>query len=130
MEGMAIAPVLAGPWVRLRMPRVEDAEAMFTGLASDPDVTRYLSWTPHPDVAETRRVITDVFNVGAGPAWLIERRDTGEFVGTCGRLRPRPNTVELGCCGLALEGRLARHAVFPNPGPEPQDGLMYGKAVR
>ncbi len=33
-------------------------------------------------------------------------------------------------CGLALEGRLARHAVFPNPGPGPQDGLMYGKAVR
>ena len=33
-------------------------------------------------------------------------------------------------CGLALEGRLARYAVFPNLGPEPQDCLMYGKAVR
>src|SRR3954468_18384601 len=91
MEGMAIAPVLAGPWVRLRMPRVEDAEAMFTDPTSDPEVARYLSWTPHPNVAETRRVITDVFNVGPGPTWLIERRDTGEFVGTCG---PRPNAVE------------------------------------
>jgi [ribosomal protein S5]-alanine N-acetyltransferase len=115
MEGMAMATVLAGPRVRLRMPRVEDAEAMFTDPTSDPELTRYLSWTPHPNVDSTPE----------------RRRDpTGEFVGTCGWIRPRPNTVELGCCGLALEGRLARHAVFPNPGPGPQDGLMYGKAVR
>jgi [ribosomal protein S5]-alanine N-acetyltransferase len=176
---MANAPVLTGPRVRLRMPRVDDAEAMFTGMASDPEVSRYMSWTPHPDVAETRHVITDVFNVGADPTWLIEMCDTGEFVGTCGWIRPRPNTVELGygmgrrwwrqgimsevvevlveearrdptvyrvtayChvdnagsagvlrrCGLTLEGRLARYAVFPNLGPEPQDCLMYGKAVR
>jgi RimJ/RimL family protein N-acetyltransferase len=33
-------------------------------------------------------------------------------------------------CGLTLEGRLARYAVFPNLGPEPQDCLMYGRAVR
>ena len=176
---MANPPVLTGPRVRLRMPRVEDAEAMFTGMASDPEVSRYMSWTPHPDVAETRHVITDVFNVGADPTWLIEWRDTGEFVGTCGWIRPRPNTVEWGTawvadgggreswrrwsmcwsrrlgrdptvyrvtaychvdnvgsagvlrrCGLTLEGRLARYAVFPNLGPEPQDCLMYGKAVR
>ena len=173
------AAVLTGPRVRLRTPRVEDAEAMFTGLSSDPQVTRYLSWTPHPNVGETRRVITDVFDIGADSTWLIEWRDTGEFVGTCGWIRPRPNTVELGYCmgrrwwrqgimsevaevlveearrdptvyrvtaychvdnagsagvlrrcGLTLEGRLARYAVFPNLGPEPQDCLMYGKAVR
>ncbi|HEX7826046.1 MAG TPA: GNAT family protein, partial [Mycobacterium sp.] len=33
-------------------------------------------------------------------------------------------------CGLTLEGRLVRYAVFPNLGPEPQDCLMFGKAVR
>jgi ribosomal-protein-alanine N-acetyltransferase len=32
--------------------------------------------------------------------------------------------------GLALEGRLVRHTVFPNLSPEPQDCLMYGKALR
>jgi [ribosomal protein S5]-alanine N-acetyltransferase len=154
---MANPPVLTGPRVRLR----------------------YLSWTPHPNVAETLHVISDVFNVGADPTWLIEMRDTGEVVGTCGWIRSRPSTVELGYClsrrwwrqgimsevaevlveearrdptvyrvtaychvdnagsagvlrrcGLALEGRLARYAVFPNLGPEPQDCLMYGKAVR
>jgi RimJ/RimL family protein N-acetyltransferase len=32
--------------------------------------------------------------------------------------------------GLALEGRLARYAVFPNVGPDPQDCLLFGKAVK
>lgn len=32
--------------------------------------------------------------------------------------------------GLVLEGRLARHAVYPNLGPEPRDSLLYAKALR
>jgi RimJ/RimL family protein N-acetyltransferase len=180
---MAYHPVrpvtLKGERTTLRAPHVDDAEAMYDGMASDPDVTRYLSWTPHRGVDETRRVITSLFNSDADPTWLIETRDTGEFVGTCGWRRPAPHTVELGYClgrrwwrqgimsevakllidearrdrtvyrvsaychvdnagsaavlrrcGLALEGRLARYAVFPNLGPEPQDCLMFGKAVR
>jgi RimJ/RimL family protein N-acetyltransferase len=172
-------PILTGPRVALRAPHIDDADAMFAELSSDPAVTRYLSWSPHPDVRETRRVISELFNVGYDPTWLIEWRDTGEFAGTCGWVRPRPHIAELGywlgrrwwrqgimsevaqmlidearrdptvyrisayChvdnagsagvlrhCGLTLEGRLARYAVFPNLGPEPQDCLMFGKAVR
>jgi ribosomal-protein-alanine N-acetyltransferase len=172
-------PTLTGARTRLRAPHVDDADAMFDGLASDPEVTRYLSWIPHRGVDETRRVITKLFNVGDDPVWLIETRDTGEFVGSCGWIRPTPHTVELGYClgrrwwrqgimsevvqvlidearrdptvyrvsaychvdnagsagvlrhcGLTLEGRLARYAVFPNLGPEPQDCLMFGKAVQ
>jgi RimJ/RimL family protein N-acetyltransferase len=175
-----VRPVtLTGRRVTLRAPRIDDAEEMFAGLTSDPEVTRYLTWKPHPDVAETRRVITELFNVGDDPTWLIESTDTGELLGTCGWLRPRPNTVELGYClrrrwwgqgimsdvvqvlvdearrdphvyrvsaychvdnagsagvlrhcGLTLEGRLARYAVFPNLGPEPRDCFLFAKAVR
>jgi RimJ/RimL family protein N-acetyltransferase len=32
--------------------------------------------------------------------------------------------------GFLLEGRLIRHAVYPNLGPEPRDSLMYAKALR
>ena len=56
--------VLTGDRVTLRRPRVDDAEELFAAVASDPEVTRYVTWTPHPDVAETRRVITELFNVG------------------------------------------------------------------
>ena len=176
---MGDVEVLTGARVRLRHPVVDDAEAIFAELSSDPGVTRYMSWTTHRDVDETRDVITDLFNVGDEPTWLIERRDTDELVGTCGWSRPQPHSVDFGyclcrkwwrqglgsevagmlveaamrnpavyrvsaCChvdnagsagvlrrcGLSLEGRLARYLVFPNLAAEPQDCLLFAKAVR
>lgn len=176
---MADPAVLIGPRVTLRAPRAEDADILFERIASDPDVTRYLSWSPHPDVAETRRVITEVFNIADERTWVIELRDGGGPIGTCGTRRPKSYSVELGYClgrnwwrqgfmsevlplllddahrdpavyrvyaychvdnvgsarvlergGLALEGRLARYGMFPNISPEPQDCLLYGKALR
>ena len=61
---MAEVKVLTGDRVTLRAPRLADAEELFASVASDPEVTRYMSWTPHPDVDEMRRVITELFNVG------------------------------------------------------------------
>ncbi len=81
---MADVKDLTGERVTLRAPRLDDAEELFASVASDPEVTRYMSWTPHPDVAETRRVITELFNEGEERTWLIELRDTGEIIGTCG----------------------------------------------
>jgi [ribosomal protein S5]-alanine N-acetyltransferase len=171
--------VLTGPRVTLRPPALDDADLLFERIASDPEVTRYLSWTPHPNVAETRRVITELFNVGDETTWLIELRDGTGPVGLCGWRRPQPHIVELGYClgrpwwrqgimseavqllldkakrdptayrvtahchvdntgsaavlersGLTLEGRLARYAVLPNVSDEPQDCLLFGKALR
>jgi len=172
-------PVLTGPRVTLRAPTIDDAELLFERVASDPEVTRYLSWSPHPNVAETRRVITEFFNVGGETTWLIELRDGTGAVGLCGWRRHPPHTVELGYClgrqwwrkgimsevlqllidkakadphvyrvtahchvdntgsaavlersGLAFEGRMARYAVLPNISTEPQDCLLFGKALR
>lgn len=174
---MTDVELLTGARVRLRRPVVADAEALFAEVTSDPEVTRYLSWAPHPDVAETRRVITDFFNVGDETTWLIDL--AGVPVGLCGYRRATPHARELGyvlgrrwwgrgliseavvllvdavrrepdvyrvcayChvdnlasaavlrrCGLDFEGRLARFAVFPNLGPEPQDCFQFAKAVR
>ena len=93
---MPAAEILTGPRVRLRPPVVDDAEALFARIASDPEVTRYLAWRPHPDVAETRRVITTLFNTGDDQTWLIEV--AGEVVGLCGRRRPQPHIVDVGYC--------------------------------
>ena len=171
--------VLAGARILLRRPRLEDAEALFARIASDPQVTEYLSWPPHRDVTETRRVISELFNIGADHTWVITLRDTGDVIGELGYRRPQPHAAELGYClarrwwgqglmseavrvlldalardpalyrvsaachvsntrsarlleraGLALEGRLTRYAVFPNLSSEPQDGLLYAKAIR
>jgi RimJ/RimL family protein N-acetyltransferase len=167
--------VLAGDRVTLRAPRPTDASELFSSVASDPEVTRYVTWTPHPDVDETRRVITQLFNVGNERTWLIELQETGEIIGSCGFQLVTPHTREFGyvlgrrwwgrrliaevvelllaemaadpevrrisavChvdntrsarvlerAGLSLEGRLVRHTVFPNIGPQPQDVLQFG----
>lgn len=95
---MSDIEVLTGQRVTLREPTIEDAEPLFGRIASDPEVTRYLAWRPHPNVAETRRVITELFNVGGETTWLIELRDGTGPIGLCGWRRPQPHTVELGYC--------------------------------
>jgi RimJ/RimL family protein N-acetyltransferase len=179
MAAMSVVEVLEGPRVILRAPRLDDAEAIFERIASDPEVTRYLSWTPHPCVDETRRVITEFFNVGDETTWLIELRDGDGPIGLCGWRRPQPHIIDFGYClgrrwwrqgimsevvkllldkagrdrtvyrvtahchvdntasarllersGLTFEGRLARYAVLPNISDEPQDCLLFGKALR
>ncbi len=94
---MADRSVLTGERAVLRAPRLDDADVLFERIASDPEVTRYLSWSPHPNVAETRRVITELFNVGDEQTWLIELPDSGP-VGLCGWRRPQPHSIEFGYC--------------------------------
>src|SRR4029450_1448546 len=74
MEGMTHADVLQGPRITLRAPTLDDAEPLF-GIASDPEVPRYMSWRPHRNVGETRRVITDVLNVAGETTRLIDLGD-------------------------------------------------------
>jgi RimJ/RimL family protein N-acetyltransferase len=45
------------PRLHLRASRPEDAEAIFAEYAQDPDVTKYVVWKPHQNVAETRKFL-------------------------------------------------------------------------
>ena len=171
---------IIGPRLVLRLPNLDDAGAIFQRVARDPQVTRYLLWAPHPDVAATRRVINEKLNVGDDErTWVIELRHSGEVIGLTSCRRPVPHSVEVGYCmgrrwwgkglmsevldmlltaldadrnvyrvwatcavdngrsarlleraGFFLEGRLARHAVYPTMGPEPQDSLLYARILR
>ena len=176
---MTEVEVLNGPRVTLRAPTLDDAEPLFHRIASDPEVPRYMSWTPHRDITETRRIITELFNVGGETTWMIESRDGGEVMGGIGWRRPQPHIIDFGYylgrkwwgqgfmseavqlvldkarrdptvyrvsayChvdntasarllkrnGLEFEGRLARYTVLPNISAEPQDCLLFAKAVR
>ncbi|MGO9384721.1 MAG: GNAT family N-acetyltransferase [Mycobacterium sp.] len=171
---------IAGPRLVLRPPMPDDAGAIFQRVARDPEVTKYLQWTPHADVAATRRVITEKLNVSDDEkTWAIALRHSDDVVGLTSCRRSVPHSVEIGYClgrrwwgngympevlemlltalesdrgvyrvwatchvdnersvrvlqraGFELEGRLARHAVYPTVGPEPQDSLLYAKALR
>ncbi len=41
----------------LRPFRPEDAQAMFEGWASDPEVTKYLTWNAHRSIADTEAIL-------------------------------------------------------------------------
>ena len=164
----------------MRPPVLDDAGALFQRVARDPEVTKYLLWAPHRDVAATRRVIAEKMNVSDDErTWAIELKHSGEVIGLTSCRRPVPHSVEIGYClgrrwwgkgfmsevlgvvldaleadrqvyrvwatcspdnersarllesaGFIMEGRLARHAVYPTMGPGPQDSLLYAKVLR
>jgi len=171
---------IEGPRLLLRLPVVDDAGPLYQRIGRDPQVTKYLLWTPHPDVDATRRVISERMNVDPRVrTWVMVLRHSDEIVGMISCARPLPYTAEIGyslgrrwwgkglmsealgmlmttlqadpdiyrvwatChvdndrsirllerAGLALEGRLARHTIYPNLGTEPDDSILYGKALR
>jgi RimJ/RimL family protein N-acetyltransferase len=71
----------------LRRPTVDDADAIFTGYAQDPEVSRYTTWAPHRHVEHTRaflRACEERWARGTVLSWLITRRDDGHAIGTAG----------------------------------------------
>jgi RimJ/RimL family protein N-acetyltransferase len=90
---------IAGPRLVLRPPVAGDAGALFRRVAGDPQVTKYLLWAPHPDVAATRRVITEKLNAGGDErTWAIQLRHSGEIIGLASCRRPVAHSVEIGYC--------------------------------
>lgn len=81
---------ITGPRLSLRLPVLDDAGPLFQRVARDPQVTKYLLWAPHPDVAATRRVITEKLNASADEkTWVIELRHRGRWSGCSAAGAPR-----------------------------------------
>ncbi|MGZ8466085.1 MAG: GNAT family N-acetyltransferase, partial [Candidatus Binatia bacterium] len=58
--------------------------AIFREYASDPEVTRYVSWRAHQAVGETReymRVCLAAWDVGKAFQWVIERKEDLQLMG-------------------------------------------------
>ena len=95
----------------LRPFRAEDAEDMFRNWASDPEVTRFLTWPPHSSIDVTRRVLEDwISRYGDGKFfnWAIELKETGCVIGSIAvvRLEEAVDEAEVGyCLGNAFRGR-------------------------
>jgi RimJ/RimL family protein N-acetyltransferase len=79
---------LETPRLVLRRPTVEDVELAFESYASDPEITRYLTWTAHTSAAQTRdyfQQAIDAWDLRMGHRmWLIERKEDGVLMGTIG----------------------------------------------
>ncbi|MCL2342794.1 MAG: GNAT family N-acetyltransferase, partial [Firmicutes bacterium] len=95
----------------LRPFALSDAQTMFRNWASDPEVTKYLLWKPHPDIAETERVLGEWVPQYEKPnyyQWAIVLKSLGEPIGSLGafQLREDVGRIEVGyCIGRKFWGR-------------------------
>ena len=71
-----------------RPPRADDAEKVFASYASDPDVTRYLSWRAYTRVPPLAAFLGDCaahWEKGDGQfAWLLSLKGTDSPIGSIG----------------------------------------------
>jgi len=85
----------------LRPIAPDDAPAIFTGYAQDPEVVRFLIWRPHQDLAETQAYIA---GCTAAPAdrsrtYALIGRGDGPLLGAFALRRPEPHRLD---CGYVL----------------------------
>jgi len=84
--------------LRLRLPALSDAAAIFHTYATDPEVTRYLIWEPHKEIEETNAFLkraVDGWSTGNEFSWVITSKESGELIGMAG-LRVRDFKADLG----------------------------------
>jgi len=77
---------------------MDDAEAIFHGYASDPEVTRFLTWSPHRSLADTRaflRGCMDDWRAQSRFPWAITHGPDGSSIGMID-LRPAGHMAEVG----------------------------------
>jgi RimJ/RimL family protein N-acetyltransferase len=82
----------------LRRPRPEDAAALFAEYATDPEVCRYLTWTPHASLQETEALVARsgaLWEAKRTFRWVLTRRGEDRALGMV-ELRPDGHRVELG----------------------------------
>ncbi len=81
-----------------------DADAMFRNWASDAEVTRFLTWSPHADRAATQALLETWTAQYADPAfyqWAIVPKSLGEPIGAISVVQPidaRIRAAEIGYC--------------------------------
>ena len=76
MAGSHLPTVMKTARLTLRPPQLDDAPAVFANYASDPEVTRYLSWPTHQHQAQTEAWLRSVTHrVEGSPTdrtWLLD----------------------------------------------------------
>ena len=95
----------------LRQYRMSDAEDMFNHWASDPEVTKYLTWPAYTEVEMANVRIAEWISNYSDPAfynWAIELKQEGFIVGCISvvRLNETVESADIGyCMGKAWWGR-------------------------
>lgn len=95
----------------LRRFTIDDAEDMYNNWASDPEVTKFLTWPTHSSVEVSRYVLTDwVSHYGEGDFfnWAMELKENGQVIGNISvvEVKEKAEAADMGyCMGRAYWGR-------------------------
>lgn len=87
---MSVLPPRSFETARLTacVPLVADADEAFAAYASDPVVTRYLSWKAYTEAGPLREFLEarrrDWEEEGAHLAWMLRLKETGKIIGSIG----------------------------------------------
>lgn len=87
----------------LRQYRVDDAEDMFNHWASDPEVTKFLTWPAYTEVEMANERIADWISNYPDPAfynWAIELKSEGFIIGSISvvRMNETVESADIGYC--------------------------------
>ncbi len=95
----------------LRKFTIGDAEDMFSNWASDPEVTKFLTWPAHTSVEISRMVLNDWiprYEDGGYFNWAIEWKESGHVIGDISvvKLNEAAESADIGyCMSRAFWGR-------------------------
>ncbi|MDD3946278.1 MAG: GNAT family N-acetyltransferase [Clostridia bacterium] len=104
---------LETPRLILRRFRADDAETIFLNWASDPEVTKYLTWPTHKNVAETASILAEWVAAYEKPDfynWAIELKSLGKPIGSIG-LAKRNEEVKSVMVGYCIGKRWWRQGI-------------------
>ena len=87
----------------LRRAELTDAEAMFRNWASDPEVTKYLTWPPHTSLEVSRRILENWVEANGQIDryhWMIVLKEIGRPIGSISvvNMDERVEKAEIGYC--------------------------------
>ena len=91
------------PRLILRMAQMSDAEPMFRNWASDPEVTKFLTWPTYQSIDSAYTILDIWIKEYEKPdfyQWMIELKEIGEPIGSISVVRYRDEiaAAEIGYC--------------------------------
>ena len=99
----------------LRPFTMDDAPAMFVNWATDPAVTKYLTWQPHADLDATKAILKDwvsSYEKEDYYHWAIVLKSLGEPVGSIGTVAKRDDIIKMVHMGYCLGSKWWRQGIM------------------
>lgn len=99
----------------LRRFTMDDADDMYFGWASDPEVTKYLTWPAHGNIEVTKQVLADwvrKYEYGRYFNWAIEWKETGKAIGNIS-VNTLKESVEAATIGYCLSRAYWGRSIMP-----------------